>query len=79
MQNVDTIIAGTVATATMLASILYLGWWMRDQFSKLGHNMFKEMEKSRELNQERHDQNLRAFEQIRIALARAGLWHGAGK
>lgn len=52
-----------------------IGWivkWLAGKFDTLDQIL----EANRKTNDERHIQNLDAFEKIRLALARAGFWNG---
>lgn len=75
-EAIAAITAVAVAIGALLLAVAKLGFWIRDMFSDFSRKFYSEMEKSRTLNQERHEENLKSFEAIRLALARAGFWNG---
>lgn len=59
-------------------AICLLGWWLSGRFRYIERGYQAAIDKHEETDQTRHEQNLAAFEKIRIALARANLWNGNG-
>lgn len=72
-------IAGLTAAGTLLAVVAVFGWrardWLAREFSKTRDTFYQKMEERDETNLKRHEENLRQFSKIYIALARLG-WHG---
>lgn len=71
-------VGGAVVTSIVgsAAAVAGLGWWLSGRFRyiELGYNTA--IDKHEEIDQTRHLQNLAAFESIRLALAKAGMWNG---
>lgn len=75
MSDFDTfrIIAETV---TPLAGIVGLGWWLRSQFSDTKKELYEAYEQHEKQDQSRHEDNLREFAKVFVALAELGWRNG---
>lgn len=80
---VNAIIAGLTAAGTLLAVVAVFGWrardWLAREFTKTRETFYNKMEERDRTNLQRHEENLRQFSKIYIALARLGWRNGNGE
>jgi hypothetical protein len=71
------IITAVGGTFTICGSIAGLGWWLSRQFRKVEKGQETILDAHEAKDQERHEENLERFTQIKIALARLGYKNGS--
>jgi hypothetical protein len=67
-------IAVVTSIAGSVAAIGSLGYWLSGRFRYIERGYNTAIDRHEEIDQTRHLQNLAAFENIRLALAKAGMW-----
>ena len=65
-----------VALFSSIASVAGLGWWLRGEFRKAEKGQESIIDAHEAKDQERHEENLERFAQIKVALARLGYKNG---
>ena len=65
-----------VALFSSAASVAGLGWWLSSQFRKVEKNHQSTLAVHETKDQERHEENLGRFAEIKVALARLGYKNG---
>jgi len=68
-------VVGT-AVSSSYATLACLVWWLSGRFSKIERNQREILESHEELDQFRHEENLKRFERISVSLARLGSDNG---
>ncbi len=69
LSTLLTIIIGVTGSAASVAS---LGWWLSARFRAVENACREMLEEHEQKDQERHEENLKRFAQISVALARLG-------
>ncbi len=64
------------AVLTSVASVAGLGWWLRGEFRRVEKGQDAILDAHEAKDQERHEENLERFAQIKVALARLGYKNG---
>mgnify|MGYP001609687870 CR=1 FL=1 len=71
-MGIETLIAMLVS----LGSVAGLGWWLRGEFRKVEKGQGAILDAHEAKDQERHEENLERFTQLKIGLARLGYRNG---
>jgi hypothetical protein len=70
------IINAALAIFGSVASVAGLGWWLATQFRRVESAQRKILDAHEDKDQERHEENLGRFAEIKVALARLGYRNG---
>lgn len=73
LAHPEVIIATAAGVITIVTSVGGLGWFLRDKLSDLKGALETKLDDHEVQDQGRHEDNLRRFGQVNVALARLGI------
>jgi len=75
-MNTELTLTAVAAVLASFSSVASLGWWLSGQFRKVEMKTEETINKHEKVDQQRHDENLRNFQRIYMAMSRARLFNG---